>query len=516
MAYAGKEIPFNDFSGGQASNVAITQLAMNQALEVDNIITFPKGKGFRSRLGDTAFNSTAMNSGANVQGLHYYKQIDLDEYLVAVAGNKIYKSEMDGTMDEITNSLTVTAGQNNIWTFITFNNTAIAFGGPQSAPDAPFVTSGGNATALGGTPPSAYGCFQANNRVFAFHTAASPSIVQWSIVGNGADWTGTGSGSQTISTSDNDTVTAAAVMNTNTVLIFKENSIHQMQIGALVSSAFPVFPLFRGVGCAGKHAVVVADGLAYFITPQGKMKITDGTKIYDEKDIPNLANIDDEWALVPTTRLPYVQGIRHTGADFDHIKWHVSSGSSATANNRCLIWDLTNQCWLRNTTGYDCNVAAITQAGVMYGGHTDGKIYKKEVASTVTDVSEGSLLIDGYWASDWIANSKFESIKQPRKMNVSFDTQTSGNIRISYGFDFSGLSSSVLIDQTAPGGVFDVSLFDVALFAQDAYNIKPARIVGRGNVFRYKIRTPTESYPMSINGFTLSGKESGQKEILAR
>ena len=110
MSYRGQEVgPNYDFSGGQASAKPTDSLELNEATVCKNLIVLPRGRGIRSRQGDTEFNGTAMNSGANVQGLIYYKQQDADEWLVAVAGAKIFKSEMDGTMDDITGAITVTA-----------------------------------------------------------------------------------------------------------------------------------------------------------------------------------------------------------------------------------------------------------------------------------------------------------------------------------------------------------------------------------------------------------------------
>lgn len=520
MSYRGTEIRFNDFSGGLVTNRPITELDTNEMSDLDNVVVFPKGRGFRSRYGDTEFNGTAMNSGANVQGLGYYKQDGGSEYLLAVCGAKLYSSTsaLVGTMTEITGAITISAGQDKVWDIFTFNNNSIGFGGAATSPDAPWRWTGtGNAAALGGTPPSAYGGFQANNRVFAFRTSANPSRIYWSILGNEADWTGTGSGSSDVWTSDNDKLTAAAVLNTNTVLLFKENSVHQMQIGNLVDSAFPIFPLFDGVGCSGKHALVVVEGLCYFITNQGRMKVTDGSTIYDEGELPALSNIDDLWNGTNSSRLQYVQGIHKVGLDYSHIIWLVSYGTSQTTHNRAFIWDLLNKCWLKNTTGFKSNVMATTQLGVLYGGHYNGKIYKKDSStSTATDASESSAVVDGFIVSGWIHNGKFEPIKQPRKMNLSFDTQTDGNIRIFYGFDFRGFLQSPVIDQASLGtGTWGTMIWGSGTWGQVDFNMKPIRIVGRGNFFQYKIETPTQAYPMVIHGFTLSGKEYGQKEIVA-
>lgn len=522
MSYRGAEVKFNDFSGGLVSNRPITELEVNESSDTDNIVVFPKGRGFRSRYGDTEFNATAMNSGANVQGLGYYKQAAGSEYLLAVPGAKLFRSTsaLVGTMTDITGAITITAGQDNIWSIFTFNDNAIGFGGPANAPDAPWRWTGtGNAAALAGSPPSAYGGFQVNNRLFAIRTAANPSRVQWSILGNEADWTGTGSGSSDVWTSDNDKLTSWAILNTNTVLLFKQNSIHQMQIGNLISGAFPIYPLFKGVGCAGKHACVVADGMVYFITPQGKMKVTDGAQIIDEGSLPALSGIDDQWATVNPSRYEFIQGIRKTGRDYDHLIWVVSNGSAQTTNNNAFIWDLQNKCWLKNTTGYKANVLATTQAGALYGGHYNGKIYLKDASTTTyTDSSEGGIVIDGYITSGWLNSGKFETIKQPRKMNFSFATSAVGAFRVSYGFDFSGFLQNPIVDQTKTIVIFNGGfLFDADnVFTGIGFNMKPVRIVGRGNFFQYRIRTPQLAAPLKMFGFTMSGKEYGQKEIVAR
>jgi hypothetical protein len=519
--YRGKEIPFTDFSGGLVTNRPITELKPNEASDLDNVVIFAKGKGFRSRYGDTVLNSSAMNSGVPIQGLGYLKLVNTNEYLVAVVGAKVFATGagITGTMGDITGTLTISAGQDKIWSFTTFNNKIIGFGGVESGLDTPFVWTGtGNATALGGTPPSAYHGFQTNNRIFAFRTTADPSTIFWSVLSNEGDWTGAGSGSADVYTSDNDVLTASAILNTNTVLLFKENSVHQMQTGSLIDGAFPIYPLFSGVGCAGKHACLVVDGLVYFITPQGKMKVTDGVRIYDEKDFPALVNIDDQWQTTNSSRWKYTQGIRKIGKDYDHILWSVSYGTSQTTHNRVFIWDLLNKCWLQNTTGYNANCFATTQSGILYSGEYAGKIYKKDSStSTFTDASSGSV-IDGYFTSGWLHSDKFETIKQFRKFNLSYVTQATGNIRIAYGFDFNGLTSHKTIFQGVSSGVtFDspTAKFDISFFSGVPFGLSTFHLTGRGNFFQYKIESPIESSTLQINGFTLSGKEYGQKEFTA-
>lgn len=513
MGYRGTKIPSVGFGGGLHTNNPITEGEDNEAQDLSNIVLNHNGLGFRTRYCNTAFNSTAMNSGANVQGLGYLKLSNGNDFLVAICGDKAYSStSLSGAMVDKTNSQTITGGQDNIWTPVVFNDVQVWFGGPRLAPDAPLVTAGSNFTALGGSPPSAYGAFQANNRIFAFGPS---STIYWSILGNQADWTGVGSGSSDVWTKDGDTLTAGAVLDNSTALLFKNNSIHKMQINTLVNNAFPIFPMFDGVGCAGKHAVVVAYGVCYFITSQGRMRITDGSEIIDDKKLPALSNIDDLWSGCNKSRFPFIQGIHVVGADYDHIVWLASSSSSKTSNDVAFVWDLQNKCWLRHKTGYKANVMALQQNGVLYTGHYNGQIYLQDANTTgTTDASENGINIDSYWSTGWQKKGFTEDIKQPRKAEISFGSQTTGTIVFSWGFDYSINSKSTTIDQTPVGDDWDEGMWDVMEWASDDDYTRSVRITGRGNLFQYRIRNT--DFKMKINTIEFSGKSYGQKEVTAR
>jgi len=501
------EQEINDFSGGLHSNTAVTELNTNEAYDLSNIVIGPHGDYFRTKNGNTLFNSSAMNSGANVQSLSYLKLIDGTDFLVAIAGNKIFKSDsLDGTMDDITGAVTITANQNNIWTFLTFNNIHVGFGGPATNPDAPIQWTGsGNAAALSGTPPFAYGAVQCNNRVFAFRTAASPSILQWCILGNPQDWTGTGSGSQTISTADNDSITAVAVMDNNVLLVFKQTTVHKVLVSNLVSGAFPSFLLFRNTGCAGKHAVVVADGLCYYITTDGKMKITDGDKIVDDITLPQLAYVDDIWSSVNPARYEYIQGRRVRGSDYDHIIWIITSTSAGTTNDLALRWDIKNKCWIKDKTGFKMNVITTTSSDAIYTGNYAGFIYKQDVASVTTEASESSANINSYWKSGWFKYISFDVFKSIYDAYISFVTQSDGSITFSWGYDFNDEARSQTINQLSGNSFWDQALWDVGLWGGQSDKIAHVIPTGNGRVFQFAIRNM--DFKMKINSLNLLGKK---------
>lgn len=507
MTRRGAELEINNFAGGLHTATAITETKLNESYDLSNLVIGPNGDYIRSRYGNTAFNSSAMNSGVAVQSVSYYKLVTGGDFLVSVCGNKIFKADnLDGTMDDITGAVTITSGQDDIWTFLTFNNVHIGFGGPSTAPDAPIqYTGSGNAAALSGTPPSAYGAVQANNRVFSFRTAAAPSLVQWCILGNPQDWTGTGSGSQNISTSDNDSISALAVLDNNTILIFKQNTVHKMLINTLISGAFPVFTLFKNTGCAGKHAAVVADGLCYFITPMGDMEVTDGNTIIDDIALPQLSFIDDLWSAMNSARYEYIQGQRVKGTDYDHIIWLMTSTAAGTTHDTALIWDLKNRCWLRHKTGFKANCIATTQAGAIYTGHYAGIIYKQDVSTVTTDVSESSANIDSYWSSGWQKFGSYEKNKSVQETYVSYVTQSSGNLNFSWGYDFNQYQKSVNILESGGSALYDSGIYDVDVYGGDTDAIARIFPVGNGRVFQYRLRNIDSK--MKINSLNLLGKK---------
>ena len=510
MSYRGQEVgPNYDFSGGQASAKPTDSLELNEATVCKNLIVLPRGRGIRSRQGDTEFNGTAMNSGANVQGLIYYKQQDADEWLVAVAGAKIFKSEMDGTMDDITGAITVTAAAANTFTPFVAEDEVIFVGG---APDAPFKWTGsGDAAALGGTPPTGRFGFYHNNRAFIGSPTGNRSRIYWSILADIEDWSGTGSGNADVHTNDGDVLVGAAVLNEYLVLLFKENSIHKL-IGRV--SPFPTTLFVKGVGAAGKHAIVNGpDGLVYFITPKGRMAVTDGDSILTEEDLPRIKYADDLWDGLSSTRYGNIFGISYVGKDFRHIIW-CCTNSGATTNNIAIIWDVDNKCWLQNPEGFDCNVMALTQNGTLYGGHYNGKIYKKDVASTYTDASESSANIKAIWRSGWNPLGGYMQIKNLDWMNLSIQTQTSGNLSVKFGVDYTPDLLTHNVDITAPGGKWNQMLWDIDSWGGQDDVLKHVIGVGlRGNVFQYAFDNTNQAQVYQVNGYSIAGKLSGQKEV---
>ena len=481
-----------DFSGGLNSNDPEFLVADNQAIDLQNVNLLDRG--FMKRYGNTAFNSSAMvGASTAVVGMGYIKFTSTVEFLNAVAGTKFFTSSaLSGTMADATGVLTITAGATNYWTPVIYNDLQIWFGG---APNAPFKYSGtGNAAALGGSPPSAKTAFVANNRIFAISTAAAPSIIQWNILGNPEDWTGTGSGSQLVMKNDGEELLFGVPLNSDAAILFKNSSTHLMP---LTISPFPVYTLQTKVGSAGRYSWVMVDGTIYFITPSLRMKsTTDGVNF---KDYPS--SVDNLWDSVNSTRIANITGIYYPS--LYQIHWFVSTGSSTT-NNICIIWDIKNQAWLYHPTGFKANVSCLVQNRRLFTGHYNGKMFEQDILGAYTDASETTpFAIDAYWQTKWMRLSTVAGIIVPKWIDVVALSETVGNLTISYGFNFSNDQKTSSVSLVSGGSMWDVSSWDVALWGGATSIRRRLFTKGHGENVSVKLRNNTASQGFTIQAMSM-------------
>lgn len=505
MPARGKSIELTDFSGGLNTFDPEYLSDLNQSPDLDNLVIVDKG--FKKRNGDSTWNSTAMVSSATaITGGGYIKLDAGTEIIGAVAGTKFFSdSGLSGTMSDKTGAVTITSGQNNFWTSVNFNNLQIWFGG---APDAPFKYSGtGNASALGGTPPSAYTAFVGNNRVFAVGTAANPSRIYWPVVSNPEDWTGTGSGNADVALSDGEGLQFGVMNGVDSAILFKNSSTHMM---VTTRQPFPIYQLQKGIGAAGKRAFAQANGVTYFITPGRRMYSTvDGLNF---TSYPN--DINDIFDSINTSRIPYIVGYYHQPLEW--IVFMVSTGSNTT-NNYAIIWDIKHQCYLRCTTGFKANTAFIVQNRRFFCGHYDGKLYEKDKDTVFSDASETSPgPINAYWRTPFKNMGGLDETLHPLYYTVSAHTESSTILSLSYGFDYATTLKTQNSSVIASGGQWDSALWDVALWGgQNATNVR-MYVGSRGNLFSLTIGNAIASQAFTVQGVSVrlrSGR--ARKELSA-
>ena len=501
----GPNIEINDFSGGLNTFDPEYLVPLNQSPDLDNVVLLDKG--FKKRNGDAAWNSSAMVSGSTaVTGAGYIQYNNGIQFLNAVAGTKFFAdSGLSGTMADSTGAITITTGQDNLWTAVNFNNLQIWFGG---APDAPFKYSGtGNAAALGGSPPSAYSAFAANNRIFAMGTAANPSRIFWPILGDPEDWAGAGSGNADVAKSDGEGLQCGVVTGPDTAILFKNSSTHLM---VLTRQPFPIYQLQKGVGVAGRYAYAYANGTTYIVTPGRRMKsTTDGVNFTDYP-----TSIDDIWDSINPNRITFIRGIYMDTLNW--IVWIVSTGSNTT-NNYAIIWDLKRECWLRATTGFKANVMAIVQNRRLFAGHYNGKLYEKLKSTVFSDASEASPgAIDGYWRTPFKnEGGGLDTTVHPLYISISALSESSSALSVSYGFDFTGVQTTQTFTLAAVGALWDVDLWDVGVWGGQNAIILRQFVAGRGNLFSFKMRNATASQGFTIQGASVRLRTDRARKVFA-
>lgn len=501
----GPDAELTDFTGGLNTFDPEYDMAINQSPDLDNVIVLDKG--FKKRNGDSAWNSSAMVSGSTaIQGVGYIQFNSGTQFLNVVVGTKFFTdSSLSGTMADATGAITITAGQNNIWVPVIYNNLQIWFGG---APDAPFKYSGsGNIAALGGSPPSAANAFTANNRIFAMNTTANPSRIFWPVLGDPEDWAGTGSGNADVAKSDGEGLQCGIVVGPDTAILFKNSSSHLM---VLTRQPFPIYQLQKGIGVAGKNAWAYANGTIYIITPGLRMKSTnDGVNF---KDYPN--TIDNIWDSINTNRIQYIQGTYYPALNW--IMWVVSTGTSTT-NNYLIVWDITHQCFLRCTKGFKANVLATIQNRRLFAGHYDGKLYEKLKATVFSDASETTPgAIDAYWRTPFKNQGDgLDSTIHPLYLSVSALSESASTLELSYGFDFTSTQTTQTFSLQAMGGLWDVALWDVDVWGGQNAIIIRQFTAGRGNLFSFKMRNATASQGYTIQGASVRLRTDKSRKVFA-
>lgn len=504
----GPNIELNDFSGGLNTFDPEYLLDLNQSPDLDNIVILDQG--FKKRNGDSEWNGTPMGSSTTaVHGLGYMKFDSGSEFLNAICGTRFFvDSSLAGTMVDSTGSVTITTGQNSLWTPISFNDLQIWFGGPAVAPDAPFKYSGsGNIAALGGTPPSASTAFVANNRPFAISTAARPSGIFWPVISDPEDWTGVGSGDADVALSDGEALQLGIPTGPDTAILFKNSSTHMM---ITTTAPFPIYQLQKGIGVAGRYAAVYANGVIYFITPGRRMKMTqDGVNF---QDAPN--DINDVWDTINTARIPFIQGSYYQPLEW--IMWLVSTGLSST-HNYLIIWDIKHKCFLRCTTGFQANVSCIVQNRRLFSGHYDGTLYEKLKTAVHSDDSESAPgIIDAYWRTPFKnTGDGLDMTIHPLYASVSALTETSSTIDLSYGFDFIPNFSTETFSIIASGGRWDSGIWDSDTWGGQNSTVVRQFIFGRGNLFSFQMRNAIASQPYTVQGASIRLRPDKARKVFA-
>lgn len=198
--------------------------------------------------GHSKIQTTAINSGATVQGMIDFTS--QSNKLVGVVGDKIYDDLTQVTPTDITGGLTVSSTLQVDFQEYVLGSTKIVIG--TNGTDAPFKWTGsGNASALGGSPPSGKWIEYFNNYIFLSNTSSNAERAYFSGLSDPETWDTTND----FFTFDNE-ITGMKTFGRQLV-VFKRDSIGIIS-GFGRASWQKVDQHVRGVGCAAGHSIVNA------------------------------------------------------------------------------------------------------------------------------------------------------------------------------------------------------------------------------------------------------------------
>ena len=281
---------------------------------------------------------------------------------IGVFGDNLYKDLKNASPTQITGTVTITSGQNNLVTFTHFNDVALMCNGV----DNPWKWAGsGNASIIGGSPPIFNTMLAKWNRVFGAGHAAAPRTIRFSNLGDYETW-----GSSN---------TVAAILGDSSSAVEGRDFI--WQLGHLGDSAFVGLQnslgriLYTGdsttpfrynqlseFGIEGAHNYVAVGNGGYFLTNRGVHFIRPSDILITyESSLISGRRLRAFWGLLNKSRIKYTTGtLYNTRGGNLLVLWPLSTGSSTT-HDAVLIMDVTDgpgkehfAIW----TGWDANAMA--------------------------------------------------------------------------------------------------------------------------------------------------------------
>jgi len=423
-------VNYEDFNGGLDDTTPSTKLPITRAQRARNW-NFVPGGGLQKRKGSIKVNSSALNSGASVLDIGEFRESGGTNRIITVAGDKIFKMEdLDGTFDDITGGLTLSAGNNNLGTHAIMNDNYIYTNGI----DAPIkVNSSGVASLLGGSPPSGRSIIEINNFIFFGRLPSNKSRVQFSglaaeetydLVNDFID----------VDPDDGDEIQALGSL-FNNLYVFKGFSIHRIPV---INIPFAKERIAIGIGCAGAKALTNVGGThIIFMTKDGRFMAFDGSVLTDISSL----RIRNKIASLNKSRLQFVSMQDYKTRR--QIVITLSTGSNTT-HDEILIYDysngITDGAWMP-VTGIAGNAvlsmldqrSSTAGSEILLTGDYTGFVRIQDTGNLNDDGGK----IDAFWETGWNYFGTQHNIKILRAGHILTTKEGSGvTMDFKVGFDF--------------------------------------------------------------------------------
>ena len=446
------------------------------------------------RSGYTALNTSAFNSGATWTSLHFLERQDGTDFLVGTCGDKIAKQDsFDGTWDDISAALTITAGNDNKWHWVNFGDNMYGTNGI----DLPLKWDGSGDAELWTTVTDLTKAKYTEtweNYMFLGHVEVESTThstrLYWSCINEPETWTATDFNE--IGFKDGDEITGVKALG-DRLVIFKQHSIWLAFFTGSSDIPFTFQKTQSDVGTVSSHSIQKVNNGLIFLSDDG-VYFFDGnnsTKLSDK--VNNTFN-----DTIKNSRLAQtVSGYQQTKNRY----WLAFTESSGSTNDRVLTFDTFNNAF-SIYKGHNINTATVlitSGAEKLYFGDYGGFVYEADTG-TNDFPSNSSTAIDAFFRTKFFNYGDLLDKKGVPQL-VIYHQCGSATLSFSYTFDMQeGDDFSQSFSIACPGAKWDTGEWDTDDWGRDGGNIVRRDLTGRGYLISYKFANAVASETFQIHG----------------
>lgn len=469
--------------------------------------------GIHKAPGTDNLNSAALESAAPIRGLFdYWHQGTADspaQRRIIHVGTKIKYDQADGTfIDLFTGQSTTSIPQ-----YSTFDDLLII--GSSVNADVPKSWDTVTAQNLAGSPPAFGFSVNHKNHQFAAGVFANGSRLYFSVPLDPENWTGVGSGSIDIDPGDGDIITGI-ISHKDELWVFKgpnKGSIHRISGSSLATWARSSF--IKGLPVAWIHSIFRFGDDIGFITTNGSVHSLKATAAFGD--------YNQAWLSYPIGK--YLQeNLNNSRARFftsatDPNRGYVWIGitpSGKTTNTRYLIMDYRflsqNESYPRWSYWDNRAFASIhlvrdvSRPRLMAGGY-DGFVYTLDQTTRTDNGTAINMNVETpamTYGDEWLLKNLMDA-------GVSLNALNNNPVTFTWTRD--GIyQNSATVTQGSSGDVFDVGLFDTAVFGGQSFLPRFYGIENGGD-FRsvsYAFSDSADQSDLEIHSFMVKLQPAGE------
>ena len=496
LNFTSSSVPTADinFNGGLNSTSGPLSLSNNESSDLRNV-DFNKFGSIVKRNGYTALNTSAITNSPNSDGLHWYELTASGAYssfIMNVGDGKLWKQDsLDGTWDDITGSVTITA--DNFCEFENWLNKVYI----TNNTDVPFFWSGsGNAAAMSvpANLTKAKCVVQFNNYLFLGNTVVNSvthkSRFYWCEIKDDTTWLATSF--IDVSKDDGQQIIKMIVMG-DRLVVFKERAIYNVFFTGDNTIPFIIQKSNSPVGSIAQGSVQEVENGIVFLSYDG-FYYYDGNNSYKISD-----KIQTTLSGYNTTRFHQARSMRQKNKN----RYFCALPSSGQTNNDVVVvWD-----WLLNAFSIYTGMAVASMTSVyvsgieerVYFGDYVGFVYRMDTGSSDYPLNVQTA-INAYYYTNW---KHYDDIVDQKGIpNVVLYYQTANSVlTFAYAYDFENSDTyTQTISLATSTAVYGSAVYGVDVYAGTGGGQQRRDLDGRGRVIRFKFANATIGETFQIDG----------------